>query len=152
MYICIIPSMVLLHVFYTWSQWAIFCWLIHCILQKTKNQLFECWVILHAFMLSPDGFYSFKSNIFKKFFLEYYQSVKQFGSRSGLTFCRSWFGPKLSAKVISIRHKTSNPGRSHTFVEINHEIISTVILLPSAESFKRGCCQLQAKVCAWSTG
>ena len=33
------------------------------------------------------------------------------------------------------------------FVEIDHEIISTVILLPSAESFKKGCCQLQAKVC-----
>ena len=41
---------------------------------------------------------------------------------------------------------------SHTFVEIDHEIISTVILLPSAESFKKGCCQLQAKVCARSTG
>ena len=39
-----------------------------------------------------------------------------------------------------------------TFVEIDHEIISTVILLPSAESFKKGCCQLQAKVCARSTG
>ena len=33
----------------------------------------------------------------------------------------------------------------------DHEIISTVILLPSAESFKKGC-QLQAKVCARSTG
>ena len=32
------------------------------------------------------------------------------------------------------------------------EIISTVILLPSAESFKKGFCQLQAKVCARSTG
>ena len=42
------------------------------------------------------------------------------------------------------------PARSHTFVEIDHEIISTVILLPSAESFKKGCCQLQ--VCARSTG
>ena len=42
--------------------------------------------------------------------------------------------------------------RSHTFVEIAHKIISTVILLPSAESFKKGCCQLQAKVCARSTG
>ena len=46
----------------------------------------------------------------------------------------------------------SDPGRSHTFVEIDHEIIATVILLPSAESFKKGCCQLQAKVCARSTG
>ena len=44
------------------------------------------------------------------------------------------------------------PARSHTFMEIYHEIISTVILLPSAESFKKGCCQLQAKVCARSTG
>ena len=47
---------------------------------------------------------------------------------------------------------TADPGvvslisaRSHTFVEIDHEIISTVILLPSAESFKKGCCQLQVK-------
>ena len=29
--------------------------------------------------------------------------------------------------------------RFHTFVEINHEIISTVTLFPSAESFKKGC-------------
>ena len=43
---------------------------------------------------------------------------------------------------------TADPGvassiwvRSHTFVEIDHEMISTVILLPSADSFKKGCCQ-----------
>ena len=47
---------------------------------------------------------------------------------------------------------SSIPARSHTFLEIDHEIISTVILLPSTESFKKGCCQLQAKVCARSTG
>ena len=55
---------------------------------------------------------------------------------------------------------SSIPARSHTFKEIEHEIMSTVILLPSAESFKKGCCQLQAKgccqlqakVCARSTG
>ena len=41
---------------------------------------------------------------------------------------------------------------SHTFVEDDHEIVSTVILLPSADSFKKGCCQLQAKVSARSTG
>ena len=40
---------------------------------------------------------------------------------------------------------SSIPAQSHTFVEIDHEIISTVILLPSAKSFKKGCCQLQAK-------
>ena len=47
---------------------------------------------------------------------------------------------------------SSIPVRSHTFVEIDHEIISTVILLPSADLFKKGCCQLQAKVCARITG
>ena len=54
---------------------------------------------------------------------------------------------------------TADPGvtssilaRSHTFMKIHHEIISTVILLPSADSFKKGCCQLQAKVCARITG
>ena len=44
---------------------------------------------------------------------------------------------------------SSIPVRSHTFVEIDHEM---VILLPSADSFKKGCCQLQAKVCARITG
>ena len=47
---------------------------------------------------------------------------------------------------------SSTPARSHTFVEIDNEIISAVILLLSAESPKTGCCQLQAKVCARSTG
>ena len=50
---------------------------------------------------------------------------------------------------------SSIPARSHTFVAIDHEIISTVILLPSADSFKKGCwgcCQLQGKVCARITG
>ena len=47
---------------------------------------------------------------------------------------------------------SSIPARFHTFVEIDHGIISMVILLPSAESFKKGCCQLQVKVCARSTG
>ena len=47
---------------------------------------------------------------------------------------------------------SSIPARSHTFVEIDYEIISTVIFLPYAESFAEGCCQLHAKVCAQSTG
>ena len=44
------------------------------------------------------------------------------------------------------------PAWSYTFVEIDHEIISTVILLPSTDPFKKGCCQLQAKVFARITG
>ena len=47
---------------------------------------------------------------------------------------------------------SSIPAQSHTFMEIDHETISTVILLPSADSFKKVCCQLQAKVCAQITG
>ena len=47
---------------------------------------------------------------------------------------------------------SSIPARSHTFLEIDHEIIPMVILFHSANSFKKGCCQLQAKVCAHSTG
>ena len=39
----------------------------------------------------------------------------------------------------------SIPARSHTFVEIDHEIISTVILLPSVESFKKGCFSYKRK-------
>ena len=47
---------------------------------------------------------------------------------------------------------SSIPVRSHTLVEIDHEMISAVILLPSADSFKKGRCQIQAKVCARITG
>ena len=53
--------------------------------------------------------------------------------------------------IADPRVASSIPAWSLTFVETDHEIISTVIL-PSAESFKKGCCQLQAKVCARSTG
>ena len=44
------------------------------------------------------------------------------------------------------------PAWSHTFVEIDHEITSTVNLLPSTESFKKSFYQLQAKICSQSTG
>ena len=51
--------------------------------------------------------------------------------------------PGVASSVVAL---------SHTLVEVGQEIISTVILLPSADSFKKGCCKLQAKVCARSTG
>ena len=44
------------------------------------------------------------------------------------------------------------PAQSYTFLEIDHEIISTWILLPSADSFKKGCSQLQAKPYTQNTG
>ena len=41
------------------------------------------------FMLFCFLHFFFKIKFFEKFFQEYYQSVKQFGSRSGPTFCRA---------------------------------------------------------------
>ena len=77
--------------------------------------------------------------------------------------CHSLFVPGRVAQLVTCLATdaclTADPGvassipvRSHTFVKIDHEIISTVILLPSADLFKKGCCQLQAKVCARITG
>ena len=60
--------------------------------------------------------------------------------------------PILSPGKKLTGEKTDRYTGPHTFVQIDHEIISTVILLPSAGSFKKGCCQLQAKVCAQITG
>ena len=68
-------------------------------------------------------------------------------------------GPETKFRFATDACLTADPGvassipvPSHTFVEIDYEMISTVILLPSADSFKKGCCQLQAKVCARITG
>ena len=88
--------------------------------------------------------------------------MKSSGFEATRTFLTS-IGPQMQSKETTTRRKdacltaipgvaSSIPALSHTFVEIDHEIISTVILLPSADSFKKGCCQLQAKVCARITG
>ena len=45
-----------------------------------------------------------------------------------------------------------DPGPVPYCCKIDHEFISKVILLPSANLLKKGCCQLQAKVCARITG
>ena len=73
--------------------------------------------------------------------------LKQFGSQACPT-CLATDACLTADPVVP----SSIPVWSHTFVEIDHEMISTVILLPSADSFKKGCCQLQAKVCARITG
>ena len=46
---------------------------------------------------------------------------------------------------------SSIPAWSYTFMEIDHEMISTVIRLSSADS-RMVHCQLQAKICTQSTG
>ena len=71
-----------------------------------------------------------------------------------LLFCYSVLlcSPSFAIILMIPGVASSIQARSYTFVEIDHEIISTVIFLPSADSFKKGCCQLQAKVCARITG
>ena len=44
------------------------------------------------------------------------------------------------------------PGGSHTFLDIDHEMISMVIIIPSPDSFKKCCCQIQVKLHAQITG
>ena len=91
----------------------------------------------------------------------YYNNLHVYLNRSHFDVNYLTYIPgRVAQSVTSDAKLTADPGvassipvRSHTFVEIDHEIISTVILLPSAESFMKGCCQLQAKVCAryWLT-
>ena len=59
-------------------------------------------------------------------------------------------GNRCESDCRSRGHKF-DPGLVPNFLGDRSEIISTVIL-PSNESFKKGCCQLQAKVCAQSIG
>ena len=68
--------------------------------------------------------------------------------------CIDWLVPSSDMSTICFYPGVASSilARSHTFVETDHEVISTVFLLPPAESFKKACCQLQAKVCARSTG
>ena len=57
---------------------------------------FAYWII---FLWSVDFF---KINFFEKFFQEYLQSVKQFGSRSGLTSCQGGGGGSESKHMLSL--------------------------------------------------
>ena len=43
-------------------------------------------------------------------------------------------------------------GGSHTFLDIDHEMISMVIIIPSPDSFKKCCCQIEVKLHAQITG
>ena len=66
-----------------------------------------------------------------------------------------WLSFDLAISIyisLTVYQNFKKNAQSNTFVEIDHEIIFTVILLPSAEWLKKGSCQLQVKVCARSTG
>ena len=92
---------------------------------------------------------------------QYFGAESQFKNPEFRTNTKSFAGcaAQLITCLATDACLTADPGvtssiqaQSHTFMEIDPEIISTVILLPSAGSFKKSCCQLQAKVCARSSG
>ena len=68
-------------------------WIAHCFTLCLPG-------ISACFLSSAD----FIQNQLEKLFQENRQSVNQFGSRPGPTFCRAWSGPKRFAKVIRRRH------------------------------------------------
>ena len=80
----------------------------------------------YAFLSSAD-FY-FKTIFLKKFFLEYNQIFKQFWSRSGLTFYRTWSWSKLHvyAKFISRPQMVSMSLAGHYLVPLC-EVLSTYL-------------------------
>ena len=70
------------------------------------------------------------------------------------TRLRSTVGNESGCRYVSdcrSRGWEFSPARSLTFLENDHEIISAVCQYPPFGWFKKGC-QLQAKVCGWSTG
>ena len=86
-----------------------------------------------------------------KLFVSYNHATTNLAIYSNKTRLRSSVGNVSGNRCESdcrSRCREFDLARSHPFMEIDREIISMVILLPSAESFKKGCCQLQAKVCA----
>ena len=63
----------------------------------------------------------FKKRFFFKFFLEYHQGVKQFGSRSGPTFCHS-VGPDLCPNCLKGFQQTPLVNKIwHTFSLAGHD-------------------------------
>ena len=88
---------------------------------------------------------------------------RQVFSRRGLIKSKqSVTGPRSTVGNVSVYRCESNcrsrvasltSARSHTFVEIDHEIIYMVILLPSAVSFMKGCSVTSERMCTnyWLT-
>ena len=96
---------------------------------KYLFQLIACWVILHAFLSSVFFLQNnlFQKIFFKKFFQEYQQNVKQFGSRSGRTNCQAWSGSKLFAKVIG---RWDWQARSYRILSKLLQLKPTMIIVP----------------------
>ena len=85
---------------------------VHRLQDVCVSPIFNAYMVHIGFnLLLPGKFFRafchlliFSKIVFFFKFLEYSQSVKQFGSRSGPMFCQAWSGSKLFAKFISRRH------------------------------------------------
>ena len=94
---------------------------------------------------SPLGSGHFQVNEFLTSGLEFHSLPEQTGP--------SVMCPTTDARLTADPGVANSiPSRSHSFVEIDHKMFFTIILLPATVSFKKGCCQLQAKVCTRITG
>ena len=98
-----------------------------------------CSTLFMLLLLSADFFFSnklFAKNSFSN--CQHYQSVKQFGSRSGPTFCWAWSGSKLFAKVISRQQKSQLLTRN----ELSELKLPSIKLVPFCNKIsfsKRSC-------------
>ena len=61
------------------------------------------------------SYFSKLTFFFQKFFQVHYQSVKQFGSRSGSTECWAWSGSKQFSKITSRLQKLPLAGKDLTY-------------------------------------
>ena len=94
--------------------------------------IFGCWIFFNTIWVSkslePDQAQHFFPNclhlVISRHSTGPHSAVGNVSGYSCVSGCRS-------------RGCEFDPGRYHTFVEIDHEIISTVILLPSAEGYSR---------------
>ena len=81
----------------------------------------------------------FNIKIFKKFFQEQYQSVKRFESRSGPTYCRTWSGSKLFAKVISWRQNSLITRKKFNKLKSPVCVLTNSCAITKARSWARFC-------------
>ena len=82
---------------------------------------FACCVFFMFLLSSVD----FSMNFISKFsFRNKIKNVKQVGFRSGPTFCRSWSGSKLFAKVISRRQKSSLAGKELNNLTLRETVVN----------------------------
>ena len=95
---------------------------------------------------------AFKSKANVKCTLNLFLAQPHFGPRGSFLVQRVSMVCRLQ-KIQIPWAASSIPARSYTFVEIDHEIISMVILLPSADSFKKVCLSVTSEsMCTNSTG